>query len=352
MALYVLNERDLPALFDGLPYKTIYGPVQEGETTALQRLTPEGWPSLALRGPRVVESPKSVLFPVKEKVAEYPGEHALPEPSAAQSLYLGARACDLEAVRILDQIFLEGDFRDPFYAARRSSTVFASVDCVNFAPTCFCTLLGGKPFVEQAADLNLTPIDGAFVVEVVSDAGKEIALAGSQLLEEATPEQASQRDAVRSKAHAALSEQNEQFALPEQLPQIIEQALQTDEVLSLVNCCVECGGCSFVCPTCHCFQLYDQLSDAPGEGAERVKAWDSCVYGSFARMAGVGGMKATPSPDLQSRFLNRIQHKFIWMYENLQRIGCVGCGRCMETCLGGSDLREVLSSAAKVASEK
>ena len=62
---------------------------------------------------------------------------------------------------------------------------------------------------------------------------------------------------------------------------------------------------------------------------------------NFAKMAGVDGIKPTPRPELRHRFENRVRHKFEWMLENLNVIGCVGCGRCEAACMGGSDMRKV-----------
>ena len=87
------------------------------------------------------------------------------------------------------------------------------------------------------------------------------------------------------------------------------------------------------------FFLFDQRGPGAGENFERHKTWDSCILANFAKMAGVGGLKPTPRPELRSRFENRLRHKFEWMVENLNVIGCVGCGRCEAACMGGSDVK-------------
>lgn len=351
MPLYVLKKSDIPRFFDALPFEVALGTISTPQGITLERLTPENMSWLTAEGPRPVESPKTALFPVKELVAEYPGV-ASPRARVGETLYIGARACDLAAVRILDRIFLEGDFADPFYAARRALAVFVSVDCLEFSPMCFCAAVGGKPYVEKPFDLNLTPLRDCYIVEIVSDAAKQIALSRSQLLEEVTPEQVTERDGLRRRTLEKLVRENLPPGFPVPLPPLSETALESGDAIALYERCVECGACSFVCPTCHCFQLYDQASDRGENIAERIKAWDSCLYGSFARMAGVGGAKPNPSAELRSRFANRIDHKFVWMRENLQHLGCVGCGRCTEACLGGADLRDVLAAATGMQHEK
>jgi len=105
---------------------------------------------------------------------------------------------------------------------------------------------------------------------------------------------------------------------------------------------VACTACTNICPTCHCFLLYDQLAGEGAERFERVKVWDSCLYADYSRMAGVGGVKPNPRAELRSRLENRILHKFQWFPENFGRLACVGCGRCIDACMGGEDLRRLL----------
>ena len=122
---------------------------------------------------------------------------------------------------------------------------------------------------------------------------------------------------------------------------IIEKNYESDMWKEEANTCVECGACNFICPTCHCFFLYDQPQHDSPDHSERQKTWDSCLLSNYAKMAGVGGMKPTPRPEVRSRFENRVRHKFDWMPSNLQLFGCVGCGRCIEACLADLDIRDV-----------
>ncbi|MBE3070581.1 MAG: 4Fe-4S dicluster domain-containing protein, partial [Planctomycetes bacterium] len=98
--------------------------------------------------------------------------------------------------------------------------------------------------------------------------------------------------------------------------------------------------CTFICPTCHCFYLYDQAGGK--EAFERVRTWDSCLLGDYHRMAGPAGAKPSPRPRLRTRFENRLLHKYAFSPAQYGMLGCTGCGRCIEACYGHIDIREVL----------
>jgi len=104
--------------------------------------------------------------------------------------------------------------------------------------------------------------------------------------------------------------------------------------------CVECAACTNICPTCYCFYLYDQAPQP--DLFERVRNWDSCLLGTYHRMAGTPNMKASPRPRLFSRLANRVLHKFVYSPQQVGLLGCVGCGRCVDACLGAIDIRRAV----------
>ena len=343
---YFIPEIELRSLLAELARGPLFATVADEEGRShFEKIEAGEIARVALRCLPPVESAKSFLFPAKERVAVYPDGPSEPETGLSDDepqILLGVRACDLLAVEILDHVLREGDFVDPFYAERRDRTLLISTDCVEPAPTCFCNLVGGKPYPDGAYDLNLTPVKGGYIVTIGSQAGKEIVLERAHSFKEASPEQLHEREEGRASCTAKLEEQNAPFKPKRPIDEVLAKEDVADKWLKLAVACVECGGCSYVCPTCHCFLLYDQIVEGKVALNERIKAWDSCFFGSFARMAGVGGMKATPRPELPRRFENRVRHKFEWFKENIGRIGCVGCGRCSEVCLGGRDMREVI----------
>lgn len=319
---------------------------REAGRSSFERIATQSLERVTVRCLPAVEAAKSFLFPVKERVAVYPSGTAMPETGLSEEapqILLGLRACDLAALEILDTVLREGDFEDPFYARRRELSVLISVDCLTPAETCFCNLVDGKPYAEDTgSDLNLTPISGGYIVDIGSQAGREIVIEQAHNFHEATPAQLREREQLRAASWQKLEQQNSDFKPKRPVQEVLAEGQPASGWLPFAAGCVECGGCSYVCPTCHCFLLYDQIMDRKHNQNERIKAWDSCIFGSFARMAGVGGVKPTPRPELPLRFENRIRHKFDWMPQNIGRLGCVGCGRCTEVCLGGRDIREVI----------
>ena len=345
---YYIPEAEFRSFLAAVDRGPLFATVAEDEIRSrFEKIGPERVGAIALRCLPAVESAKSFLFPAKERVTVYPGGPSEPETDLsddAPQMLLGVRACDLLAIEILDRVLREGDFTDPFYTQRRNCTLMISVDCVAPAATCFCNLVGGKPYPDGAYDLNLTPLKDGYVVAIGSQGGRELVLERAHSFKKATAEQLRERDRIRAASMAKLEEQNAAFKPARPLDEALADRDVSPEWLKLAAACVECGGCTYVCPTCHCFLLYDQIMAGKLARNERLKAWDSCLLGSFARMAGVDGMKATPRPDLPRRFENRVRHKFEWFKENIGQIGCVGCGRCAEVCLGGRDMRDVIKA--------
>jgi ferredoxin len=296
----------------------------------------------ALRQPRAVQSPKGFFMPATESVGRYGGQAAAGTAVQTGAVVLvGVRACELRAQAYLDKVLMQGDFDDPAYAARREAATIVACDCVDCAESCCCTLVGGRPFAAEGFDANLSPIDGGFVVEIATDKGGKLFEASD--MPEATTDQLARRDETRKRMEQRVAQQNARFTFPAEdkaaspLPEGEDDGWQ-----AFAADCVECGACTHICPTCHCFYLYDQILGA--EAFERVKTWDSCLLSSYHRMAGGERTKLTPRPRLSSRLANRVLHKFTYSPQQYELLGCVGCGRCIDACLGDIDIREVVQT--------
>jgi formate hydrogenlyase subunit 6/NADH:ubiquinone oxidoreductase subunit I len=295
-----------------------------------------------LTGPRSSLSPKGWLYPSLQSVGRY-GDESMPPPAEAPAprAIVGLRACELSALKYLDKMLLDGPFQEPVYQSRRKSSVLVSTDCAAAAPTCFCTSVGGLPFAADGYDVNLSPVEGGFIVDAATDRGRAWLETAGIKCAAASAEQLARRDSVRRSVAEAVESQNRSCGL--QAAQGQSLALPDDGDPSWQRYaadCVECGACTNICPTCYCFYLYDQ---ALGPGLfERVRTWDSCLLGTYHRMAGTTpNMKPTPRPRLRSRLANRVLHKFTYAPAQCGLLGCVGCGRCIEACLGAIDIRQV-----------
>ena len=291
-----------------------------------------------LAQPRCAQSPKGFYFPATASMGTYGAETATSVEAQAMVL-VGVRACELRARTYLDAVLTGGEFDDADYTARRDATTVVSCDCVTCTDSCFCTLVGGQPYATEGFDVNLTPVDGGFIAEVATDAGK--AWLGDGDLSEATADPLAARDRIRSEMTERIRTQNVEYTFsvtddaPPSLPEGDDERWRTFSAD-----CVECAACTHICPTCHCFYLYDQVLGP--ETFERVRTWDSCLLSTYHRMAGTPKMKASPRPRLSGRLANRVLHKFVYSPQQYGLLGCVGCGRCIDACLGAIDIRKVV----------
>jgi ferredoxin len=283
-------------------------------------------------------SPKAFFFPMREKAASYPGtdvDPSVPEPA----LIFGVRGCDLKALQMMDQVFLEeGDVADPFYKSRRENAVLVAVHCGAPGPNCFCNLVGVDVVPKEGYDLHLTPLDQGFVVQAGSPKGEEILSKHSGFFVEATDAQIKEREAIQKETNEILERQNAEYQLSGEYKGLVEELLNDEEFWTAREAggpCVECNACTLVCPTCRCFLLYD-TRDKDTFG--RTKVWDACNYPMYARVGG----GSNPMRRFWERFRHRYYCKFSVLFDRYGFYGCVGCGRCIENCMGKIDMRSVM----------
>ena len=344
MTSYYLPQAELRSLLAEQGQKSTFAPTQTAHLTWLDRMDPDACAE-ALSQPRPSQSPKGFFLPAAESMGRYGAQAssaAATETRAEDVVLVGVRACELRARNYLDQVLLAGPFEDPQYRQRRERTTVVSCDCADCTESCFCALVGGQPFATEGFDVNLTPLGDGYVVDVATERGRQW-LGEDRIgrMSEAAPDQIARRDELRQNMVERLRQQNAAFgfsASDQQQPKLPNDGHEAWQAFAAD--CVECGACTHICPTCHCFYLYDQSSGP--EDFERVRTWDSCLFSTYHRMAGGVGMKLTPRPDLFSRLANRVLHKFTYSPEQYQMLGCVGCGRCVDACIGAIDIRQVV----------
>jgi len=289
---------------------------------------------------------KDFLFAGRQKVAEYPGKPDMPvDVSDEPVVVVGAAACDIASLESLDAVFLQDEYTDVFYKARRENTLIVTIDCTEPRETCFCTLAGKKPFPEGGFDLNLSRVEGGYLVEAASGRGGEIMNGSAGLFSEAGEDMKRQRDDSRAETERKVRGINRDFTLSKSRRELLEIQRESDQWYEHVETCVECGACLFGCPTCHCFILFDQQGD--GGIFERIRKWDVCVYGGFSRMSG----GSSPRLGLMQRFRHRYLHKFEYYPKNFGIEACTGCGRCIAGCMGKIDMRKVFKALESIPAE-
>ncbi len=294
---------------------------------------------LALSEIRAAEPIKAFLYRPREVVATFP--KPIDPAQEMSALLFGVKGCDLRGLDVHRKMFLEGEFRDPFYTRRLENTILVAADCPMPRESCFCNLVGLNPFVNRGVDLSITTFDDGWVIEAVSDRGEKLANSAKDLFVPAGEHHRARREEQRQKALGILEAQNSKKWNPELSRAIAEKTSDRSFWKKAGEDCVECFGCLMTCPTCFCFLLYDQAKAKTGADVnqfERTKVWDACYMAMYARVGG----GANPRPEFVQRFINRFHCKFMHFMNQHGFYACSGCGRCFTACMGKIDIRNIL----------
>jgi ferredoxin len=311
----------------------LYIPRQVDEHYVCARYDPALDAEPELNDVRMCTPPKEFLFPMRELAAVFP-ETLEPAPVKPFAVF-GLKACDLRSLEILDKVFLEEEFEDAFYITRRENMFTISSDCTEPRKSCFCNVLGGKTYAETGFDLNVSVVSDGFIVQAGSAKGKRFLSTHASLFGDVPDALLMERDKSRDAVQEQLEKANAEYELSAPVQEILEQRSDSEVFDELAATCVECQACTRVCPTCHCFYLYDtKQKDYFG----KMKMWDSCMRVGYAAVAGGGN----PRQLLGDRLRHRLMHKFAYFVERYGVDMCVGCGRCMDAEAGEVDIRVVL----------
>ena len=302
--------------------------------------------SLVFNAYRVVEPLKSFLTYPKEIIAEYfVGDKTVND--LGKTVVFGLKNCDITSLKVQDFVFLEGTEVDSLYRLKRENIILVSGDCTSFKDVCFCLALDILPYATCGFDLNLSPLNDGYLVEVGSNKGDELIKAYKECFVLAKETQVFGRKTKRENLVERLKKHLLLQSLPpkDNLQRLVKDGYNLDTWQKFMRPCVECGGCNFICNTCHCFLLADKKEDSKDT---KLRLWDSCQYANFAKVAGGANPLKTRTQRLRNRFLK----KFDFFVDNLGMPACCGCGRCIEVCPGKIDLREVLKDLAKKLNSK
>lgn len=305
----------------------------------IRELNEESLNGYRVPGFRAFDSFKSFVLPSRAKVADYPNESWIDiKEGKDKKVLVGLKACDILSFSIFDKVFLEdADFIDPFYKKRRESLILVSSDCTYSKDSCFCNLMGYSPYPQGGFDINISEIEGGYLIESGSEKGDRILKELS--LPDAKENQISKRDKQRKKILGELIKANSGFEKAfSGVNNLASRAFDSDAGWDLGSTCVSCSACTNVCPVCYCFTLFDREGKKKDQ-YERYMVWDSCQFKGFSQMA--GGIN--PRFSQIDHFKNRYYHKFFRFYERYNVYKCTGCGRCIDNCLGEIDIREVLA---------
>jgi ferredoxin len=279
-------------------------------------------------------SAKEYLLPDTEvilRIQQQGKELALEEhlPQRRQVLF-GIRPCDAHGLAVIDALFLEEEPVDRIYQHHRERTTLVGLACPEMWEGCFCTSVGGAPHDSTHLDVLLWKADGGYAVQVITEKGASL-LVGLTAEEhpDESPPPVTDAEAVP-------------VTPPELWPALFKDRMWRQHG----ERCLSCRICTYVCPTCRCFDVRDDTlaADAGNARVERLRAWDSCMAAAFRRIAG----GHNPRPAKAQRLRNRYYCKFCYSPLDFGIVACVGCGRCIEVCPVGIDISEVLEDVARL----
>ncbi|RKY83578.1 hypothetical protein DRQ09_09850, partial [candidate division KSB1 bacterium] len=197
--------------------------------------------------------------------------------------------------------------------------------------SCFCGGFGINPFFIKNSDISLYIIDEEFLVDINTQEGEN--LVNNHLDLFINPDD---KDfTYYSKLMNIFNRNKELFDLVE-LNKKFKKSSNNRIWTEISDICLGCATCSFLCPVCHCFDVFDEGSLEKGE---RIRVWDFCLSKDFTRMAS----GEDPFPERKDKIKHRFFHKFVYMPERYGYSGCTGCGRCIKYCPVKIDIRKILS---------
>jgi ferredoxin len=252
---------------------------------------------------------------------------------------LGLRPCDAKAMLLVHMNFDNGDYQDPYWLNLYNASTFVGLACDTPCRTCFCTTAGCGPYHEQGLDVLLSEQEDHFLAKVLTDKGR-------QLMEQAGWKQTVEGDGTMKEKQAA-AEDNIVSAIETDRLQVLDtlDLHGADFWEDIAFSCINCGTCTFVCPTCWCFDIQDEIY---GKKGQRIRNWDSCMFPIFTVHTTGHNPRATSLDRLRQRFMHKLKY-FVDKYD--QGIMCVGCGRCVRQCPVNIDIRKVCEIMNNLKSE-
>ncbi len=291
---------------------------------------------------KTAKSPKDIFFPQSENLYTCNSQNGsfsiVPEGLEEKDFVVfGMKACDVKGIEVLDKVFLTEPI-DTFYAARRKHGTIVALACSKPSESCFCNVFS-VDCSSPAADVAVWDIENYFYWNALTQKGEQLTDLVQELLEECDEalvenEKQKIKDIVKKLPYSELS-------LEGWNGDALEERFNSELWEELYKPCLACGTCTFVCPTCQCYDIKDY--NAGSNGIKRYRCWDSCMYSDFTMMA--HGNNRTSQ---MQRFRQRFMHKLVYFPANNDGMySCVGCGRCVDKCPSGLNIVKVIKAFDK-----
>lgn len=335
--MYILEKKELDQTLTNWSAKfEVFAPQKVEKYSQFLRL--ENSSELELENPHNTRFPPKALFlPQSEVLQKYrPNLGQLEEviTTPKPRIVFGIRPCDAQAVTLLDTIFDTQENGDPYWKVKREATKIIGMGCSSPSQTCFCTTVGYGPFNHDGLDALITELDDKYFIEVLSEKSNSL----FTHLPLATENQENHVHSFQTKIKESMPVAFDTENLKEKLDKIFE----SDYWAKISESCLGCGICTFLCPTCFCFDIVDEV-----QRNERIRNWDTCMFRIYSQEAS----GHNPRPTRKERTRQRLMHKYSYWLDHIGKIGCTGCGRCVRYCPVGLDIRAMIRTASNVESE-
>lgn len=311
----------------------VYGPVNDGGVILFKQVRDASQLDIDYTNSNV--PPKALFFGQTETLFKFSLSPKIKIEAAnmpnERIVIFGIRPCDAKSLSILDKVF-KGDYEDPFYLAKRKNYVLVGLSCTRPGVNCFCTSFDKGPASTENVDVLLTDIGEKYYVEVNSDKGEELMGGFKNLFTLTKSKDEKIRKEVEEKAVRAITRSINIEGAVDKLDNVFENPFWKTIAMK----CLTCGICTYLCPTCHCFDIQDESTLTKGA---RVRVWDSCMFPEYTCQAS----GYNPRPERMNRVRNRIYHKYNYYPKNYAMTACVGCGRCIDNCPVNIDVIDALN---------
>lgn len=329
-----LDKKDFDNFLQGLIDEyDVYAPVQLAEgVSVFKKIDQPGEVNLTQLLPQ--KPAKDIFFPQSEVMFRYEkvgnqNQMTSMEEVKKHRILFGARPCDIEAISILEKVFVGEEYTDVYFLEKRKKTTIIGLGCNEPLSTCFCSSAGGDPFLRAGSDLFFIDLGEAYFVELLTEKG--MAFRKNKFFQEADPRDLTLVKELEERAFEKVGYSIPVEGIEKRLGLMVESSFW-DRVHEK---CMGCRICTYLCPTCHCFDIVDEGSPHRGQ---RVRNWDSCLSPLYS----LETSGHNPRPTCRERTRQRLMHKFYYFPKNFNRVACVGCGRCILYCPVHFDIRQVI----------
>jgi ferredoxin len=338
MEQYIVNQASLGKLFSILKEhdKTVIAPMLRNDNVVYGNANK--FSEIQFDFIQTARSAKEVVFPRTEKLFGYKKEKDVVvlqdfnADSIPEIVVWGTKPCDAFAYSPLKAIF-NWDCQDKLFNTRLEKTTVIGFSCQNADEFCFCTSVGGNPGSTNGSDIQFTQLGdgGNLLAEIITGKGVAVVELAPELFEK------TDKPIDKEKYLAEVPVRFNREETGKKLQSFFESSVWLEQSLR----CLGCGVCAFVCPTCACFDIQDEIH---GKNGSRLRCWDSCGFSIFTQHTSGHNPREVQS----HRWRQRLLHKFSYMPERLSVYGCTGCGRCSRACPADMNLLEHLISIQEV----